>query len=139
MATLNIDPRLTKPIGERLTALAIEEVGGGGVDLPINISDVTELQSELDSKANTIHTHTIANVTGLQAALDSKGTSNLTIGTTASTAMAGNTPIPSLPIAISDVTGLQDTLTSIVPPPPDSGGPYVLTCLGNALSWEPYP
>lgn len=36
------------------------------------------------------HTHSIDNVNGLQAALDSKGTSSLTLGTTSSTAKAGD-------------------------------------------------
>ena len=36
------------------------------------ISDVTNLQTTLDSKAASSHTHTIANVTGLQSALDGK-------------------------------------------------------------------
>ena len=47
-----------------------------------------------DARNPTAHSHTIANVTGLQAALDSKGTSNLALGTTAGTALAGNTSIP---------------------------------------------
>ena len=73
------------------------------------------------------HTHTIANVTGLQAALNAKGTSDLTLGTTAGTALAGNTAlfngqygslsgVPSTftPAAhthtIANVTGLQTAL-----------------------------
>lgn len=40
------------------------------------ISDVTNLQTTLDSKAATSHSHTVANVTGLQAALDGKAASN---------------------------------------------------------------
>ena len=53
-----------------------------------------------DARNPTAHSHTIASVTGLQAALDSKGTSNLALGTTAGTALAGNTPV--LPEAPSD-------------------------------------
>ena len=53
-----------------------------------------------DARNPTAHSHTIANVTGLQTALDSKGTSNLALGATAATALAGNTPV--LPEAPSD-------------------------------------
>lgn len=53
-----------------------------------------------DQRTPTAHSHTIANVTGLQAALDSKGTSNLALGTTAATALAGNTTV--LPEAPAD-------------------------------------
>ena len=70
MATQFTDPRITKPLQDRLVGEALQALaeGGGGVELPIEISDVT----------------------GLQDALDSKGTSNLAIGTTATTAAAGN-------------------------------------------------
>ena len=43
-----------------------------GVTLPISISDVTNLQSILDSKAPASHTHTISNITNLQSTLDGK-------------------------------------------------------------------
>lgn len=55
------------------------------------IADVTNLQTELNSKASTSHTHTIANITGLQTEL------NLKASTTHSH-------------SISDVTGLQAAL-----------------------------
>lgn len=42
------------------------------------ISEVTNLQSSLDSKSDTGHTHTIANITNLQTALDGKAASNHT-------------------------------------------------------------
>lgn len=50
------------------------QIGLGNVD---NTSDVnkpvsTAQQAALDGKANTVHTHVVADVTGLQAALDSK-------------------------------------------------------------------
>lgn len=40
------------------------------------ISDVTGLQSALDGKAASSHTHAIANVTGLQTALDGKASTS---------------------------------------------------------------
>lgn len=42
------------------------------------ISEVTNLQSSLDSKSDTGHTHTIANITNLQTTLDGKAASNHT-------------------------------------------------------------
>jgi len=52
--------------------MAIYELGGGssGAALPINISDVTNLQTNLDSKAPTVHNHPIAEINGLQLELD---------------------------------------------------------------------
>jgi len=55
------------------------------------ISEVTNLQQELDSKADGTHTHAIADTTGLQAALDQKASLSHTH-------------------AVSDVTGLQGEL-----------------------------
>ena len=48
--------------------------GGAGTWGTISgtLSDQTDLQTALDAKSNTGHTHTIANVTGLQTALDGK-------------------------------------------------------------------
>lgn len=66
------------------------------------ISEVTGLQTALDSKAGNTHTHTWDSITGKPAVIAAgadaaaartaigAGTSNLTIGTTASTAKAGN-------------------------------------------------
>lgn len=71
------------------------------------------------------HSHAIADTTGLQAALDSKGTSNLALGTSSTTAKAGDyqptwTQVTSKPTvfdptththAMTDVTGLSAALT----------------------------
>ena len=57
------------------------------------ISDVTSLQTTLDGKAASVHTHAISDTTGLQTALDSKAASVHTH-------------------AISDVTSLQTSLDS---------------------------
>ena len=62
------------------------------------IADVTDLQTTLDAKASTTHTHTIANVTGLQTALD-----NLDINK----AEANHTHI------IQDISNLENTLDGI--------------------------
>lgn len=74
----------------------------------------TALTTGLAGKAATSHTHTIANVTGLQTALDAKGTSNLAIGTTGTTAKAGNyTPtiadLPAKTVLYVDVTTGSET------------------------------
>lgn len=63
---------------------------------PHVITDVTNLQSELDNKAASSHSHGIANVTGLQTALDSKAASSHSHG-------------------IANVTGLQAALDSKAP------------------------
>ena len=55
------------------------------------MSDVTGLQTALDSKAASSHSHAVSDVTGLQNALDGKASSTHTHG-------------------MSDVTGLQDAL-----------------------------
>lgn len=46
--------------------------GSGSISLPINISDVSGLQSALNGKASASHTHAISDVTSLQSALDGK-------------------------------------------------------------------
>jgi hypothetical protein len=48
------------------------EVGAAAASHTHAISDVTNLQTTLNGKANTSHTHAIANVTGLQDALNGK-------------------------------------------------------------------
>lgn len=68
-------------------------------------------EAALADKAASSHTHAIADVTGLQAALDSKGTSNLELGTTASTALAGNTSIPDIPAELSAAEAEAGTST----------------------------
>ena len=73
------------------SVLSFRAGGGGNVELPIEITDVNNLQSELSGKADIIHTHAIADVSGLQTALDNK--SNV-----------GHTH------AIADVSGLQTAL-----------------------------
>ena len=75
------------------TTLTKASVGLGNVD---NTSDAdktisTATQTALNGKANTLHTHAIADVTGLQGDLDSKANSSHTH-------------------AIADVTGLQSAL-----------------------------
>lgn len=58
---------------------AIVEVRDEAVGLPIAISDVTNLQTELDGKSDTSHTHTLTDITdsGALAALDTVGTSEI--------------------------------------------------------------
>ncbi|NQE88113.1 hypothetical protein HPY32_14080 [Nocardia terpenica] len=64
----------------------------------------TTVAAQIGAKADRAHTHAVADVTGLQAALDAKGTSNLIIGTTATTALRGDaiqvvSSLPASPVA----------------------------------------
>ena len=69
----------------------LDGITSGGTIGPIAISDVTGLQTELDSKSDTGHTHAVADVTGLQTELDGK---------------AATVHVH----AVTDVTGLQAEL-----------------------------
>lgn len=81
------------------------------------IGDTTGLQTALDGKAAVSHTHIIADTTGLQTALDSKATAVHThvIGDTTGlqTALDGKAAVVHTH-AISDVTSLQTALDSKV-------------------------
>jgi hypothetical protein len=75
-------------------------ISGGGAGTWGNIggtlSNQTDLQSALNAKANTSHSHVIGDVTGLQTALDGKASSTHTH-------------------AVADVTGLQGILDTKQP------------------------
>lgn len=77
------------------------------------VSDVTGLQSALDSKAASYHSHSMSDVAGLQSALDSKAASSHTHAVSDVTglqdALDGKAAL-SHSHAVSDVTGLQDAL-----------------------------
>lgn len=90
-------------IQQQIKALQ-EAVGAGGGGGPATwgsitgtLSAQTDLQTALNGKANSSHTHIIADVTGLQTALDGKQAAG-------SYAAASHTHI------IGDVTGLQTAL-----------------------------
>jgi hypothetical protein len=94
------------------TALSSGLSGKANTSHTHTIANVTGLQSALDAKAASSHTHVISNVTGLQDALDAKGTSNLALGTTSSTAKAGDytPPVADLPAgAVLYVTNTDGT------------------------------
>jgi hypothetical protein len=79
----------------------------------LGIADVSGLQTELDGKADTTHTHAISDVTGLQAALDLKAASSHTHTTADITDFATEMATKADAThshAISDVTGLQTAL-----------------------------
>lgn len=69
-----------------------------------NYATTSALTSGLEGKANSTHTHTIANVTGLQDALDAKATSEALTSGLAGKANTEHTH------EIADVTGLQAAL-----------------------------
>lgn len=94
------------------------------------VSDVTGLQTILDSKAGTSHTHAISDVTGLQAAIDNKlddsqasvfglsilddadaAAARITLGLgTAATSSSSSFAASSHSHVISDTSGLQSAL-----------------------------
>jgi hypothetical protein len=75
------------------------------------IADVTNLQTTLDGKAASVHTHSIANVTGLQTALDSKqGT--LVSGTTIKT-VNGNSLLGSGDLVVGSGGGETNTASNL--------------------------
>ena len=87
--------------------------GGGGASLPIDISDVTGLQTELDGKALSSHGHGIADVTDLQTALDGKASSSHSHGISDVTGLQTSLDGKASSVhahGISDVTGLQTAL-----------------------------
>jgi hypothetical protein len=77
------------------------------------IGDVTNLQTSLNNKADAVHTHTIAQVTNLQSSLDGKSnlghTHTISEVTNLQTSLDGKAAT-SHSHAISDVTGLQTAL-----------------------------
>lgn len=83
--------KLIKDGGTTIAALQSSIDGKASTSHTHAIADVTNLQTSLDGKASTSHTHAISDTTGLQTALDGK-------------AAAAHTH------AISDVTGLQTAL-----------------------------
>ena len=97
-----------------VTAAVAEVEGGGGSvsewgDLTGTLSDQTDLQAALDAKAASSHTHAATGISDstsvgrsvltaadAAAARSAIGASSLAIGTTGSTAMAGNTTLADL-------------------------------------------
>lgn len=136
MATF-VDPRVVKPIADRLTGEALEVLNSaledveGGVTLPIEISDVNGLEGELESKASVSD---IPDVSGLATKTE------LTDG------LAGKANTAHVH-AQEDITGLADALAlkadvsqlpssnQLVPTPPASGV-YHLVSTDGVLSWE---
>lgn len=109
-------------IDQRLDAL--EAGGGGGGGGPASwgaitgtLSAQTDLQTALNGKAATVHTHIIANVTGLQTALDGKAATT-----------HGH--------LIADVTGLQTALDGKADAGAMLSGVATVTVPNNSLEWS---
>ena len=105
--------------------------GSGNIDIPYSgltsvpatwgasqipdlaISKITNLQTSLDGKASTSHTHTIANITNLQTTLDGKAPTTHTHAiadiTNLQTTLDGKAPT-SHTHTIANITNLQTTL-----------------------------
>lgn len=101
----NDSERLRTKLNEVI--IAVNTGGGGGGsgeaawgDITGTLSSQTDLQSALNGKAASSHTHAIENVTGLQAALDAKQTA-LVSGTSIKT-VNGTSLLGSGNIALSD-------------------------------------
>lgn len=107
-----------KPIADGLPIW--DEVQNKPVNFPPSahghaISDVANLQTELDGKAQTGHGHSVSDVTGLQTALDGK--SNTDHGHTVSDVTGLQSELDGKALAshthaISEVTGLQTALNA---------------------------
>lgn len=106
----------THPISEvtdlQTNLNAKSNVGHGHI-----IGDVSGLQNALNDKANTSHTHIIANVTGLQDALNNKsntGHGHIINDIEGLQTSLNNKASTTHSHVISDVTGLQDALNNKV-------------------------
>lgn len=104
---------------------------GGNVTLPINISDVTNLQSSLDGKSPLVHTHIIADTTGLQTALNGKApTSHTHDGADITTGLVGTAR---LPISTTAAIGAHKVDNN------SAGDPVALTASGHGAAADPHP
>lgn len=113
MATF-VDPRVLKPTSDRLVGEALEAInaaleGVEGVTLPIEISDVSGLEGELESKASSSD---IPDVSGLATKTE------LTNG------LAGKADVSQLP-----------SENRLIPTPPETGT-FHLVSTDGVLSWE---
>jgi hypothetical protein len=120
------DLPLTFP-ASRVTGLG----AGGNVTLPINISDVTNLQSSLDGKAALVHTHIIADVTGLQTSLNGKAPTTHTHD--AADITTGTLSDARLPAATTALKGAAKVDNN------SAGDPVALTASGHGAAADPHP
>lgn len=61
---------------QSITSGAVSSVAGKTGNVTLDIADITSLQTALDAKANTSHSHSIADITNLQTTLDAKATTS---------------------------------------------------------------
>ncbi len=73
------------------------------------VADVTGLQTALDAKASSSHTHAVSNVTGLQVALDSKAADNSVVHTSGNETVAGVKTFSASPVVPTPTTNTQAT------------------------------
>ena len=66
-----------------------------------------ELTSGLSSKADSVHTHEIANVNGLQTALNAKADSSALADYATKTELSGKADVSSVPVITSSTTDLE--------------------------------
>ena len=76
------------------------------------ISNISGLQTALDSKADTVHTHSISDVTGLQAALDGK--QSVLTGFTGSFSVVTHVNFPGEAATTKTITVSNGVIVSVV-------------------------
>jgi hypothetical protein len=127
-ATLNdIQTLTTESITAQRTALSINNVDNtSDANKPVS----TAQQTALDGKANTTHSHAIADVTGLQSALDGKAATSHTHNASqiSDFSEAVDDEVASLLVAGSNVTltynGAANTLTIALASSPNVSGSF---------------
>lgn len=105
------------------------EGGGGPHTHPI--SDVVDLQDELDAKADIGHAHSISDTTGLQTTLDAKAASSHNHN--ASDINAGTLAEARLPVATTAARGALRADHN------EAGNPAALTASGHGAAADPHP
>lgn len=111
--TMNQDTRLAEGTADEVSAADLKSLLVNGYVHTHSISEITGLQTSLDSKASVSHIHAISDVTGLQTALDGKASATHThiiSDVTNLQATLDGKAATSHTHAITDVTGLQTSL-----------------------------
>lgn len=104
------------------------------------ISEITDLQTELDGKTAIGHAHVVADVTGLQTELDLKAPTTYVdqeISTLVSTAPSGLNDLAKISAAINNDTAFSTTITNLVNTKADATHVHELDDLTNVNTGTP--
>lgn len=104
------------------------------------ISEITDLQTELDGKTATGHAHVVADVTDLQTELDLKAPTTYVdqeISTLVSTAPSGLNDLAKISAAINNDTAFSTTITNLVNTKADATHVHELDDLTNVNTGTP--